>query len=152
MNPHSALILMVAGHRVKSWITFNDCLLSVKDVRFTLPIIFTDTRSLGKSLRLASSLLPKGGFLLMSISIRCGSAASKASMLLIPPMVSFRIATRPICAICFISKGELSQTLAPKLLASSKACRTATASCRKIWQSITQHINRWLAENSLALS
>ena len=74
----------------------------VEDLPFTLPIIFIDTRSLGKSLRLASNLLPKGGFLLMSNSIRCGSAASKASMLLIPPMASFRTATRPICATCFI--------------------------------------------------
>ncbi len=98
----------------------------------TLLIIFRETRNLGKSFRLAKILFPKGGFLLVSISIRCGSAASNASILFIPPIASFRIATGPICAICFIWYGELSQTWAPKLRASSNACLVVTASSRNI--------------------
>lgn len=76
--------------------------LGWEEQRRTLPIILTDTRSFGKSLVLASNFCPNGGFLLMSNSIRCGSAASNASILLTLPITNLRIATEPTFGNCFI--------------------------------------------------
>jgi hypothetical protein len=87
--------------------------------------------------------MPKGGFLPIKVSMRCGSHASRSSMLRMPALTNFRTPITPMLSICFICNGLSSQILDPRLRSNSNALCMLTESPRAIWQSMT-HLIRLL--------